>query len=82
MNLFKAILNSIFKHYTTLITLTNIYLCSKEEMGAIYILIAISLLVALGFLVAFIWSVKSGQYDDDYSPAVRILFDDEVEKKD
>lgn len=41
-------------------------------------LIIISLIVAGSFLVAFIWAVKSGQYEDDYSPAVRILFDDEV----
>ncbi|MEQ8323722.1 MAG: cbb3-type cytochrome oxidase assembly protein CcoS [Vicingaceae bacterium] len=40
-------------------------------------LIVISLIVAIGFLTAFIWSVKSGQYDDDHSPSVRILFDSE-----
>lgn len=34
-------------------------------------------MVALVFLVAFIWSAKTGQFDDDYSPSVRILFDDE-----
>ncbi|MEO6820329.1 MAG: cbb3-type cytochrome oxidase assembly protein CcoS [Ginsengibacter sp.] len=45
-------------------------------MSALLILIAISLLVAGGFLVAFLWSTKSGQYDDDYTPSVRILFDD------
>jgi len=45
-------------------------------MSAIFIMIIASLVVALGFLVAFIWSVKSGQYDDDYTPSVRILFDD------
>jgi cbb3-type cytochrome oxidase maturation protein len=32
--------------------------------------------LALGFLGAFIWSVRSGQMDDDYTPSVRILFDD------
>lgn len=32
--------------------------------------------MALLFLLAFVWSVKEGQYDDDYTPAVRILFDD------
>jgi cbb3-type cytochrome oxidase maturation protein len=32
--------------------------------------------LAIGFLSAFIWSVKSGQMDDDYTPSVRILFDD------
>lgn len=46
-------------------------------MSALYVLIIISLLVALGFLGAFFWSVRSGQYEDDYSPSVRMLFDDE-----
>ncbi len=45
-------------------------------MSAIVILIIASISVAAGFLLAFLWSVKSGQYDDDYSPAHRILFDD------
>ena len=45
-------------------------------MNAIFVLIIASLIVALGFLVAFIWSVKSGQFEDDYTPSVRILFDD------
>lgn len=39
-----------------------------------------SLLVALIFLGAFIWAVKSGQYDDKYTPSVRILLDDDVRK--
>jgi cbb3-type cytochrome oxidase maturation protein len=46
-----------------------------------YILIGCSLLLAIGFLLAFIWSVKSGQMDDDYTPSVRILFDDFSGKK-
>ena len=50
-------------------------------MSAIFILIAASLVVALGFLAAFIWSVKSGQYDDDYTPSVRMLFDDNLKNK-
>jgi nitrogen fixation-related uncharacterized protein len=33
------------------------------------------------FLVAFIRAVKSGQYDDDYTPSVRMLFDDELIKE-
>ncbi|WKN31585.1 cbb3-type cytochrome oxidase assembly protein CcoS [Porifericola rhodea] len=45
-------------------------------MSAIFILIGISLLVALGFLGAFLWATYSGQYDDDYTPSVRILFDE------
>ena len=47
-------------------------------MSAIYILIGLSLLAALSFLGAFFWAVKTGQYDDDYTPSVRMLFDDET----
>ena len=45
-------------------------------MSAILVLIGFSLLVALFFLGAFLWAVKSGQYDDKYTPSVRMLFDD------
>jgi cbb3-type cytochrome oxidase maturation protein len=44
-------------------------------MSAIIFLIFIGIIVAGGFLAAFIWAVRSGQYDDDYSPSVRMLFD-------
>jgi cbb3-type cytochrome oxidase maturation protein len=44
-------------------------------MSVLILLIAFSILIAGGFLFAFIWSVKSGQYDDDYTPSVRMLFD-------
>ena len=50
-------------------------------MSVILILIACSLLVAGGFLAGFLWSVRTGQFDDDISPAVRILFDDETVPK-
>jgi cbb3-type cytochrome oxidase maturation protein len=50
-------------------------------MSIIIILIIISLLVAASFLVAFLWAVKSGQYDDRYTPSVRVLFDEEEKKK-
>lgn len=50
-------------------------------MNIIYLLLAISVVVALGFFAAFIYSVKSGQYDDTYTPSVRMLFDDELVKK-
>lgn len=46
-------------------------------MGVLFILIIVSLAVAISFLVAFVWSVKDGQYEDDYTPSMRILFDDE-----
>ncbi|MFZ4463133.1 MAG: cbb3-type cytochrome oxidase assembly protein CcoS [Bacteroidales bacterium] len=44
-------------------------------MSAILFLIVIGIIVAAGFLVLFIWAVKTGQYDDDYSPSVRMLFE-------
>jgi cbb3-type cytochrome oxidase maturation protein len=47
-------------------------------MAVLVLLIGISLLVAIGFLMSFFWSVKDGQYDDDYTPSVRMLFDDEL----
>jgi len=47
-------------------------------MSVIYILITVSIVVAVVFLIAFIKAVKSGQYDDDYTPSVRMLFDDEL----
>lgn len=50
-------------------------------MSVIYMLLAISVLVALVFFVAFIFSVKSGQYDDSYTPSVRMLFEDELVKE-
>ena len=46
-------------------------------MTSIVVLIAASLIVAVGFLAAFIWSVRSGQYEDKYTPSVRMLFDDD-----
>lgn len=45
-------------------------------MSVIIVLIAASLLVAAGFLIAYLWAVKSGQYDDKYTPSVRILFEE------
>jgi len=50
-------------------------------MSVFIILIAASILVAGGFLVAFLWSVRDGQYDDDYTPSVRMLFDDGVAER-
>jgi cbb3-type cytochrome oxidase maturation protein len=45
-------------------------------MSALYLLIIASLVVALGFLGTFVWSVRKGHYDDDYTPSVRILLDE------
>lgn len=50
-------------------------------MGAIFIMIGASLALAIGFLIAFIWSVKNNQYQDDYTPSVRMLFDNTTIQK-
>ena len=50
-------------------------------MGVIYILLTISIIVAVVFFISFIISVRNGQYDDVYTPSVRILFDDELVKE-
>lgn len=50
-------------------------------MGIIVLLISISLCIAIGFLISFLWNMKSGQYDDTYSPSVRMLFDDSANGK-
>jgi len=50
-------------------------------MSVIIILIAASILIAGGFLIAFLWSVKNGQFDDDYTPSVRMLFDDKPSRE-
>ena len=49
-------------------------------MSIIYVLITVSVIVAVIFFVAFVYSVKNGQYDDTYTPSVRMLFDDELVK--
>jgi cbb3-type cytochrome oxidase maturation protein len=49
-------------------------------MSVIVILICASILVAGGFLIAFLWAVKNGQFDDKYTPSVRILFDNNKEQ--
>ncbi|MET3113737.1 cbb3-type cytochrome oxidase maturation protein [Pedobacter sp. CG_S7] len=48
-------------------------------MNMLYMLVGISILLALIFLIAFFWASKTGQNDDTYTPAIRMLFDDEVE---
>jgi cbb3-type cytochrome oxidase maturation protein len=55
--------------------------CKTRNMSALFVLIGISLIVASGFLVAFLWAMRKGQYDDDYTPSVRILFENEVVTK-
>ncbi len=50
-------------------------------MNIIYMTIIISLIIGGFFLVLFIFLVKKGQYDDVYTPSVRMLFDDEIVEK-
>ncbi len=40
-------------------------------------MLIVSLIIAIIFLIGFLWATKTGQFDDDYTPSVRILFDDE-----
>ena len=47
-------------------------------MGLIYLMLIVSLLIALFFLGFYFWAAKNGQFDDDYTPSVRMLFDDET----
>ena len=51
-------------------------------MSVIILLLLASISVAALFLGAFIWNVRSGQYDDEFSPAQRILFDDKPAETD
>jgi cbb3-type cytochrome oxidase maturation protein len=50
-------------------------------MSVIILLLIASISVASLFLAAFIWSVKSGQYDDEMSPPMRMLLDDTTTPK-
>jgi cbb3-type cytochrome oxidase maturation protein len=44
-------------------------------MIVIVLLISISLIIAIGFLISFLWNMKNGQYDDMHSPSIRMLFE-------
>lgn len=46
-------------------------------MNIVFLLLGCSILIALVFLGGFVWSVRSGQYDDSYTPSVRMLLDPE-----
>ncbi|HEY8935671.1 MAG TPA: cbb3-type cytochrome oxidase assembly protein CcoS [Cyclobacteriaceae bacterium] len=50
-------------------------------MGIIIMLISISITIAVLFLIIFIWSMKNGQYDDTYTPSVRMLFEDKKKEQ-
>lgn len=57
-------------------------------MTVIFLLIPLSIIIALCFLAAFIWAVRSGQYEDTCTPSMRLLLEekresdaDEISKK-
>jgi cbb3-type cytochrome oxidase maturation protein len=45
-------------------------------MSVIFLLIPLSVLIAAAFLGAFIWAVRSGQYEDTVTPSLRVLMHD------
>ena len=50
-------------------------------MSVVFVLVFAAIIIAGVFLIAFVWAVKNGQYDDTYTPSVRILFDDTMKKE-
>ena len=46
-------------------------------MSILYLTLGVSFLIALGFLFLFLWAARGGQYEDDETPAIRMLFDDD-----
>jgi cbb3-type cytochrome oxidase maturation protein len=48
---------------------------NSDPMKIIILLIVLSLTIAFIFLIAFFWAVGTGQYDDEVTPSIRILFD-------
>jgi cbb3-type cytochrome oxidase maturation protein len=70
MSCFRKITNSIFEKSII-----------RQDMSVIYLLLTISIIVAILFFIAFIYSVRTGQFDDSYTPSVRMLFDDELVKE-
>ena len=49
-------------------------------MTVVYLLLPLALLIAGVMLGFFIWAVRSGQFDDLDTPAMRVLFDDGTDK--
>jgi len=46
-------------------------------MAVLYVVIPLALLLGVGFLVAFLWANRTGQFDDLEGPAIRAVFDDD-----
>jgi cbb3-type cytochrome oxidase maturation protein len=50
-------------------------------MTIIFLLIPLSIVIAALFLLAFVWAVRSGQYEDTCTPSMRVLLDDRDPRK-
>jgi cbb3-type cytochrome oxidase maturation protein len=50
----------------------------RVNMKIMLFLILVSLTVAAGFLLAYLFAARNGQFDDDHTPAIRMLFDDDI----
>lgn len=57
------------------------FLQTLPVMKIMLFLILVSLLLAVGFLIAYLRAAGSGQFDDEYTPAIRMLFDDGTQKR-
>lgn len=53
----------------------------RYDMGVIYVLITVSIIIAIIFLLAFVFAVRDGQYDDSVTPSIRMLFEDKSANK-
>ena len=47
-------------------------------MSVIYLVLPLALLVVIAAVIAYVWAVRNGQFDDTTTPAVRMLFDDDA----
>lgn len=50
-------------------------------MSVVYVVLPVAIVLAIGFVAAFIWATRSGQYDDMDSPAVRMLHDEDESRR-
>ena len=50
-------------------------------MSVLFVLVGVSICIAGGFLAAFIWSVKSNQFEDKKGASMRFLYDDDLQKE-
>jgi len=49
-------------------------------MSVLYLLVPLALLLVAGFVAAYVWSSRNGQFDDLKTPALRVLIDDRPTK--